>query len=66
MHRAIGHNGPKTVTFNADVQTEAGHRSARLGSRVIGVTLGISAELLTVVALLFNLDFASELAESWG
>jgi hypothetical protein len=34
---------PRTITFNADPKTEAQHRSARLGSRVIAATLGVGA-----------------------
>jgi hypothetical protein len=57
---------PKTVTFNALPQDEAQYRSARLGSQVIGITLGSAAISLTAVALLWSLNFAVSLAVSWG
>jgi hypothetical protein len=47
-------------------EREAATRSARLGSRVVAGTLGGATALLTLVALLFTLDFASDLAETWG
>jgi hypothetical protein len=61
----IGHppNAPEAIIAP---EREAAYRSARLGSRVVAGTLGGAAGLLTLVALLFNLDFASDLAETWG
>jgi hypothetical protein len=47
-------------------ERDAAYRSARLGSRVVAGTFGGAAALLTLVALLFALDFASDLAETWG
>lgn len=57
---------PKTVTFNAPPQTEAQHRSARFGSRIIANTLGLAAVILAGVALLWSLNLAVSLAVSWG
>ena len=57
---------PRTVTYNADSLTEAAHRSARMGSRVIAQTLGLAAWLLAIVALLMSWAFTSSLAVSWG
>jgi hypothetical protein len=61
---AIGEppNEPESIT---SPEREAS-RSVRLGSRVVAGTLGAAAALLTLVALLFTLDFASDLAETWG
>jgi len=56
-------NEPGSIT---SPERDAAHRSARLGSRVVAGTLGGAAALLTLVALLFTLDFASDLAETWG
>lgn len=62
----MSYEGPKTVTFGASPQDEAQHRSARLGSRVIGATLGVAAIALTLVACAWALNFAASLAASWG
>ncbi len=65
MRTTIEHppNAPDSVT---SPEREAAYSSARLGSRVVAGTLGGAAALLTLVALLFNLDFASDLAQTWG
>lgn len=60
------YDGPKTVTFNPTPADEAQHRSARLGSRIIGGTLGVAASLLAIVALLMSWAFTASLAVSWG
>lgn len=65
MPPIIGHDGPKTVTFGADTRTEAQHRSARLGSRVVGATLGVAAVVLAAVALIFNFSMAADIASTW-
>ena len=54
---------PGSVTLP---ERDAAYRSAWLGSRVVAGTFGGAAALLTLVALLFALDFASDLAETWG
>jgi hypothetical protein len=57
---------PEALESLTSPEREAAYRSARLGSRVVAGTLGGAAALLTLVALLFALDFASDLAETWG
>jgi hypothetical protein len=63
---AAARAAPRTVTYNQDTVTEAQFRSARMGSRVIGGTLGTAAVLLAIVALTMSWAFTSSLAVSWG
>ena len=57
---------PRTVTYNSEPISEAMHRSARMGSRVIAQTLGVAAWLLAGVALLMSWSFAASLGVTWG
>jgi hypothetical protein len=68
----IGHpaDGPRTVTFGKDKDapgaTEGAYRTARLYARIGTVLFGVPAAMLTVVAIIMLVDFATDLAATWA
>lgn len=69
MSALIGHdNQRKTVTFGgeSDGATEGRYRTARLWARLGTILFTIPAVLLTLISTTMMLDFATDLATTWG